>query len=76
MLNNNKYLENIIKLSHPNVEIKSDYIFNEIKYQEVVAGTNIGILKQYKIKDLEKTKPNPDEIIVLDGTPDILPNVC
>lgn len=55
--------------------VKSDYIFNEIKYQEVVAGTNIGILKQYKIKDLETTKPNPDEIIVLDGTPDILPNV-
>lgn len=55
--------------------VKSDYIFNEIKYQEVVSGTNIGILKQYKIKDLDKIKPNPDEIIVLDGTPDILPNV-
>lgn len=55
--------------------VKSDYIFNEIKYQEVVSGTNIGILKQYKIKDLDKTKPKPDEIIVLDGTPDILPNV-
>ncbi|MCD0468962.1 PEP/pyruvate-binding domain-containing protein [Flavobacterium sp. JAS] len=55
--------------------IKSDYIFNEIKYQEVVAGTNVGILKQYKIKDLETIKPNPDEIILLDGTPDILPNV-
>lgn len=55
--------------------VKSDYIFNEIKYQEVVSGNNIGILKQYKIKDLEKIKPNPDEIIVLDGTPDILPNV-
>jgi pyruvate,water dikinase len=55
--------------------IKSDYIFNEIKYQEVVSGNNIGILKQYKIKDLDKIKPNPDEIIVLDGTPDILPNV-
>jgi pyruvate,water dikinase len=55
--------------------VKSDYIFNEIKYQEVVSGNNIGILKQYKIKDLDKVKPNPDEIIVLDGTPDILPNV-
>jgi len=55
--------------------VKSDYIFNEIKYQEVVSGTNIGILKQYKIKDLDKTKPKPDEIIVLDGTPDVLPNV-
>ena len=55
--------------------VKSDYIFNEIQYQEVVSGTNIGILRQYKIKDLEKVKPNPDEIVVLDGTPDILPNV-
>jgi pyruvate,water dikinase len=55
--------------------VKSDYIFNEITYQEVVSGSNIGILKQYKIKDLERTKPSPDEIIILDGTPDILPNV-
>lgn len=55
--------------------VKSDYIFNEISYQEVVHGTNVGILKQYKIKELENTKPNPDEIIILDGTPDILPNV-
>ncbi|MDW8851080.1 PEP/pyruvate-binding domain-containing protein [Flavobacterium sp. MMLR14_040] len=55
--------------------VKSDYIFNELSYQEVVPGKNIGILKQYKIKELESTKPNPDEIIILDGTPDILPNV-
>ncbi len=55
--------------------VKSDYIFNEIKYQEVVSGSNIGILKQYKLKDLEKIQPNPDEIIILDGTPDILPDV-
>ncbi|PXY45902.1 PEP/pyruvate-binding domain-containing protein [Flavobacterium hydrophilum] len=55
--------------------VKSDYIFNEVTYQEVVSGSNTGILKQYKIKDLEKIKPNPDEIIILDGTPDILPNV-
>lgn len=55
--------------------VKSDYIFNELSYQEVVPGKNVGILKQYKIKELESTKPNPDEIIILDGTPDILPNV-
>lgn len=55
--------------------VKSDYIFNEIQYQEVVSGSNVGILKRYNIKDLDKTKPNPDEIIVLDGTPEILPNV-
>lgn len=55
--------------------IKSDYIFNELTYQEVVSGKNIGILKQYKVKELETVKPNSDEIIILDGTPDILPNV-
>ncbi|MDA6070566.1 PEP/pyruvate-binding domain-containing protein [Flavobacterium sp. AC] len=55
--------------------VKSNYIFNELTYQEVVSGSTIGILKQYKVKDLAITKPNPDEIIVLDGTPDILPNV-
>jgi len=55
--------------------VKSDYIFNEIKYQEVVGGSNVGILKKYKIKELETLKPNSDEIIILDGTPDILPNV-
>ncbi|BDU25482.1 PEP/pyruvate-binding domain-containing protein [Flavobacterium sp. GSB-24] len=55
--------------------VKSDYIFNEIKYQEVVGGSNVGILKKYKIKELETLKPNSDEIIIVDGTPDILPNV-
>ena len=55
--------------------VKSDYIFNDITYQEVVSGSTVGILKQYKIKDLETTKPKTDEIIILDGTPDILPDV-
>jgi pyruvate,water dikinase len=55
--------------------VKSDYIFNDITYQEVVSGSTVGILKQYKIKDLETTKPKTDEVIILDGTPDILPDV-
>ncbi|MCD0466335.1 PEP/pyruvate-binding domain-containing protein [Flavobacterium sp. ENC] len=55
--------------------VKSNYIFDEITYQEVVSGSNVGILKQYKTKELESITPNPDEIIILDGTPDILPNV-
>ncbi|HJY14220.1 MAG TPA: hypothetical protein VJ304_15605, partial [Flavobacterium sp.] len=55
--------------------VKSDYIFNEINYQEVVSGTTVGILKQYKIKDLENVQANSNEIIILDGTPDILPDV-
>lgn len=55
--------------------VTSEYIFNEVKYQEVVGGSNIGILRQYKVKDLETITPKADEIILLDGTPDILPNV-
>lgn len=55
--------------------VKSDYIFNELQYQEVVAGTAVGVLKYYKIKELDEVKPKSDEIVVLDGTPDILPNV-
>jgi pyruvate,water dikinase len=55
--------------------VKSNYIFNEITYQEVVSGSTIGILKQYKIKELATSTPNSDEIIILDGTPDVLPNV-
>ncbi|WP_166925858.1 PEP/pyruvate-binding domain-containing protein [Flavobacterium poyangense] len=55
--------------------VKSNFIFNELRYQEVVSGSNVGILKQYKIKELATTTPNPDEIIILDGTPDVLPNV-
>ncbi|QSB26048.1 PEP/pyruvate-binding domain-containing protein [Flavobacterium sp. CLA17] len=55
--------------------VRSNYIFDEITYQEVVSGSNVGILKQYKIKELESITPHADEIIILDGTPDILPNV-
>jgi pyruvate,water dikinase len=55
--------------------VTSEYIFNELKYQEVVSGSNVGVLKQYKIKDLDSIQPKPDEIIILDGTPDLLPNV-
>jgi pyruvate,water dikinase len=55
--------------------ITSNFIFNKLTYQEVVSGNTIGILKEYKIKDLNTTKPQENEIIILDGTPDILPNV-
>ncbi|MFT3687304.1 MAG: PEP/pyruvate-binding domain-containing protein [Phycisphaerales bacterium] len=55
--------------------ITSEYIFNEIKYQEVVGGNSVGILKEYRIKDLDSIRPKPDEIILLDGTPEVLPNV-
>jgi pyruvate,water dikinase len=55
--------------------ITSEFIFNKLHYQEVVSGSSIGILKEYKIKNLKNEKTKLDEIIILDGTPDILPNV-
>lgn len=55
--------------------VTSDYIFNDVNYQEVVGGNCIGILRQYSVRDLEKNQPKADEIILLDGTPDLLPNV-
>lgn len=55
--------------------VKSNYIFNDVTYQQVVPGSTVGILKHYKLKDLENMRPSPDEIIILDGTPDILPDV-
>lgn len=55
--------------------ITSEFIFSQLKYQEVASGNCIGILKEYKIKDLNLNKPKEDEIIILDGTPETLPNV-
>jgi pyruvate,water dikinase len=55
--------------------ITSEFIFNKLKYQEVASGNSIGILKEYKIKDLNTIKPKENEIIILDGTPETLPNV-
>ena len=55
--------------------ITSEYIFNDLKYQEVVEGKTIGILKYYKIKELDSIVPKANEIIILNGTPENLPNV-
>lgn len=55
--------------------VTSEYIFNELQYQEVVTGNSVGILKQYAAKDLDKIKPKSNEIIILDGVPDVLPIV-
>lgn len=53
--------------------ISSDYIFNELQYQNIVSGQCIGILKKYSIKQLETTTPKWNEIIIVDGTPELLP---
>ncbi|WP_264565096.1 PEP/pyruvate-binding domain-containing protein [Flavobacterium sp. N3904] len=55
--------------------ITSEYIFNELQYQEVANGNCVGFLKKYKIEDLNTVKPKDNEIVILDGTPEILPNV-
>lgn len=54
--------------------VTSDYIFNELSYQDVVSGSAVGILKSYSIKELDSIQPKPNEIVILDGTPEILPN--
>ncbi|WP_394758982.1 PEP/pyruvate-binding domain-containing protein [Flavobacterium sp.] len=74
-LNNREHLNSYNQNKFKIPCVKSDYIFNELKYQEVVSGRNIGILKQYKIKDLDSIIPKYNEIIILDGTPETLPNV-
>ncbi len=55
--------------------VTSEYIFNSVKYQEVVRGKAIGVLKSYTLEELEHTQPSSDEIIILNGTPKQLPNV-
>jgi hypothetical protein len=55
--------------------VTSEYIFNDLKYQKVVEGKTVGILKSYKIKELDSIFPKATEIIILDGTPENLPNV-
>jgi pyruvate,water dikinase len=75
------YLNNHVKVDAFNQKkftipcVTSEYIFNEVKYQEVVNGNSVGILKKYNVKDLETIKPKSNEIIILDGTPDFLPDV-
>jgi len=75
------YLNNRVKVDLYNQKVfkipcvTSDYIFNDVKYQEVVNGNCIGILKKYSVKDLETIQPKTNEIILLDGTPNQLPNV-
>ncbi|WP_395052795.1 PEP/pyruvate-binding domain-containing protein [Flavobacterium sp.] len=74
-LNNREKIELYNQKKYSIKCVTSEYIFNELKYQEVVEGSTIGILKQYKLKDLDKIFPKENEIIILDGTPDVLPNV-
>ncbi len=55
--------------------VTSEYIFNEVSYQEVVHGEAVGILKSYTLQELDSVRPKSDEIIIVEGTPEILPDV-
>lgn len=54
--------------------VSSDFIFSELKYQNIVSGQTVGILKKYNLEQLETQTPNWNEIIIVDGTPKLLPN--
>ncbi len=53
----------------------TERIFGTIQYQPIFAAKTRGILKKYKVEDLDSLVPNPNEIIILDQTPLVLPRV-
>jgi pyruvate,water dikinase len=55
--------------------ITTERIFGTIEYQPISFGKTNGILKKYNVEDLDSLTPNPNEIIVLDKTPLVLPRV-
>jgi len=55
--------------------ISSERIFGTIEYQPISFGKTNGILKKYKVENLDSLTPNPNEIIILDKTPLVLPRV-
>ncbi len=74
-LNNREKLELFEQKAYKIPCVKSDYIFNELQYQEVVPGKAVGILKYYTAAELNKAKSLQNEIIILDETPEVLPRV-
>lgn len=55
--------------------ITTERIFGTIEYQPISFGKTNGILRKYKVEDLDSLTPNPNEIIILDKTPLVLPRV-
>lgn len=55
--------------------IRSESLFGTLSYQQVSAGKITGILKRYTLEELKTSIPGRDEIIVLNGTPLVLPDV-
>jgi hypothetical protein len=55
--------------------IYSNEIFDKIEYQNIVKGYTVGVLKKYTNDMLKTNPPSSKDIILLDETPDFLPNV-
>jgi len=55
--------------------IYSDFIFKNITEQSIEKGKTIGILKKYDLQNKVEFYPKSDEIIIINTTPEIIPNV-
>lgn len=55
--------------------VYSDFIFQNLTEQSVEQGTAIGILKKYDLKTNQKFYPKENEIIIINSTPEIIPDV-
>ena len=67
----NLYDEKLLKIPC----VFSDYIYKNMSEQSIETGEVIGYFKKYTLKDLEKIRPNKDEIILLNETPEVIPDV-
>ena len=55
--------------------VYSDFIFQNITEQSVEKGSAVGILKKYDLKTNPKFYPKENEIVIINSTPEIIPNV-
>ncbi|MNS39679.1 Phosphoenolpyruvate synthase [compost metagenome] len=55
--------------------VYSDFIFQNITEQTLETGKAVGILRKYDLKQYPKLQPRPDEIIIINTTPEVLPRV-
>ncbi|MFC6267626.1 PEP/pyruvate-binding domain-containing protein [Frigoriflavimonas asaccharolytica] len=53
----------------------SDFIFQNLTEQSIQKGSAIGILKFYDLKNKADFYPNENEIIIINKTPEIIPDV-
>ncbi|WP_161971257.1 PEP/pyruvate-binding domain-containing protein [Edaphocola flava] len=55
--------------------VYSDFMFQNITEQTLETGKAVGILRKYDLKQYPKLQPRPDEIIMINTTPEVLPRV-